>query len=74
MRYVLVLLSGLGLMAGAAANSPSREQMKQIYAANQRLKVQAEQLDMQLAQIERQIEHTKKAIANLQYVEAENEK
>jgi uncharacterized protein YlxW (UPF0749 family) len=74
MRYgmILVLAALFMVTADATPTSPSKEEMKKIYAENLRLKDESDQLDKKLAELNLQIEQTKKAIANLQYVEAEN--
>ncbi len=75
MRYGMILVLAMMLMvtAGAASTSPSKGDMKKMYAENLRLKAESEQLEKNLAELTLQIEQTKKAIANLQYVETENE-
>jgi hypothetical protein len=76
MRYALVFVLGLAIAAGvgAAAGSDSKAQMRTLYEENMRLKEECAQLDKTLADLTFQIELTKKAVANLEYVQAENEK
>jgi len=70
---MLFLLASLLLLTGGTG-VPSQDQMSKMYAENLRLKAESEQLDKQLAELNLQIEQTKKALANLQYVEQENGK
>jgi uncharacterized coiled-coil DUF342 family protein len=74
MRYTMILVVAviLTITAGAAPTSPSKDEMEKIYAENLRLRAESDQLDKKIVELNLQIEKTKKAIANLQYVEAEN--
>ncbi len=76
MRHVIfwVIVTMFMVTAGSASTSPSKDDMKKIYAENLRLKAESDQLDKKMAELNLEIELTKKAIANLQYVEAENQK
>jgi|WetSurMetagenome_2_1015567.scaffolds.fasta_scaffold95203_2 hypothetical protein len=76
MRYGMILIVATILMvtAGAASTSPSKADMQKIYPENLRLKGESDQLDKKITELNLEIELTQKAIANLQYVEAENQK
>jgi len=76
MRYMigLGLLLVLTAVAAGPGDSSSKDELKMVYAENLKLNEESRELDKQLAQMNLQIEQTRNAVANLQYVEKENSK